>query len=52
MKSIDSDNDSFIIITVNIMTKYNGVKRFKVYTELKSAPLEGHYVVALEEVNE
>jgi len=52
MESLDSNNDSFVIVTVNIMTKYNGVKRFKVYTELKSALMKGYYVVALEEVTE
>lgn len=51
MENLDPDNNSFVIITVNIMTKYNGVKRFKVYTELNSALLEGYYVVAFEEVN-
>lgn len=28
------------------------MKRFKVYSELKSALMEGYYVVAFEEVNE
>jgi PAS domain-containing protein len=52
MESKGSDNDNFVIMTVNIMTKHNGAKRFKVYTELKSALLEGYYVVAFEETNE
>ena len=52
MESLDSDNNSFVIITVNIMTKHNGVKRFKVYTELKSALMDGYYVVAFEEISE
>ncbi len=52
MESIDSDNDSFVTITVNIMTKYHGVKRFNVHTEIKSALADGYYVITLEEVNE
>ena len=52
MESTDSENTGFVIVTVNIVTKHNGVKRFKVYTELKSALMEGYYVVALEEVAE
>jgi len=52
MESLDANNDSFVIVTVNIMTKYNGEKRFKVYTELKSALMDGYYVVAFEEINE
>jgi hypothetical protein len=52
MESLDSDNDSFVIVTVNIMTKHNGVKRFKVYTEVKSALMAGYYVVAFEETDD
>jgi hypothetical protein len=52
METKDADNDDFVIMTVNIMTKHNGIKRFKVYTELKSALLDGYYVVAFEETNE
>ena len=52
MESSDSENESFVSMTVNIMTKHDGVKRFKVYTELGSALLEGHYVVAFEETSE
>ena len=50
MESIDSKNDKFVTVTVNIMTKCNGVKRFKVHTELKSALVDGYYVVTFEEV--
>jgi hypothetical protein len=50
MESIDSRNDKFVTVTVNIMTKSNGVKRFKVHTELKSALVDGYYVVTFEEV--
>lgn len=50
METIDLDKNSFVIVTVNITTKHNGVKRFKVYTELNSALMEGYYVVAFEEV--
>lgn len=50
MESLDSEDDSFIQMTVNIMTKHNGSKRFDVYTELKSALLDGYYVVAFKEV--
>lgn len=52
MESKDSDNDNFVIMSANIMTKHNGMKRFKIYTELKSALLEGYYVVAFEETSE
>ena len=52
MESKGSNNDNFVIMTVNIMTKHNGSKRFKVYTELESALLEGYYVVAFEETSE
>jgi PAS domain-containing protein len=52
MESIDAEKDSFVTVTVNIQTKRHGVKRFKVYTELKSALMDGYYVVAFEEINE
>mgnify|MGYP003626008464 FL=1 len=45
------DNDNFVFMTVNLMTKHSGIKRFKVYTELESALLDGYYVVAFEETN-
>jgi hypothetical protein len=51
MESIDAEKDSFVTVTVNIQTKSHGVKRFKVYTELKSALMDGYYVVAFEEIN-
>lgn len=51
VESIDSNKDSFVSMTVNIMTKHNGIKRFTVYTEVVSALLEGYYVVAFEEIN-
>lgn len=50
MEAKSSDNDNFVLMTVNIMTKHHGVKRFKVYTELESALLDGYYVVAFEEI--
>jgi len=49
MEPKGSNNDNFVIMTVNVMTKHNGIKRFKVYTELKSALMDGYYVVAFEE---
>jgi PAS domain-containing protein len=52
MESKGSDNDDFVSLTVNIMTKHSGPKRFKIYTELKSALLDGYYVVAFEETCE
>jgi PAS domain-containing protein len=52
IESIGSDNDSFVSMTVNIMTKHNGIKRYTVYTEVESALLEGYYVVAFEEIHE
>ncbi len=52
MESLDSDNDSFVSMTVNIKTKHNGVKRFNVCTELKNVLIDGYYVVTFEEVNE
>lgn len=51
MESIDAEKDSFVMVTVNIQTKSHGVKRFKVYTELKSALMDDYYVVAFEEIN-
>jgi len=48
MESIDSKNDNFVTITVTIMTKYNSVKRCKGHTELKSALVDGYYVVTFE----
>lgn len=52
MESKGANNDNFVIMTVNIMTKHNGIKRFKVYTELESALLDGYYVVAFEDATE
>lgn len=48
MESINLDSDSFVSITVNIMTKHNGVMRFKVKTELKYSSLNGYYAVSFE----
>jgi len=50
MESMTSGKDSFVNVTVNIQTKYNDVKRFNVYTELKSALMDGYYVVAFDPV--
>jgi PAS domain-containing protein len=50
METKSSGDDNFVLMNVNIMTKHAGTKRFKVFTELKSALLEGHYVVAFEEI--
>jgi len=52
MESIDINSDEFVSITVNIMTKHNGVKRFKVNTELKSSLIDGYYAVSFEETKE
>mgnify|MGYP000184805844 CR=1 FL=1 len=52
IESKNLDNDNLVLMTVNIMTKNNGIKRFKVYTEMESALLDGYYVVAFEEINE
>ncbi len=50
IESKNLDNDNLVLMTVNIMTKNNGIKRFKVYTEMESALLDGYYVVAFEEI--
>jgi hypothetical protein len=50
MESVDSINDSYVAITVNIMTKFNRVKRFEVQTELKSTLKDGYYIVKFEEI--
>lgn len=47
-----SGEENFVIMSVNIMTKHRGTKRFKVYTELQSSLLEGYHVVAFEEIEE
>ena len=52
MESAESDHSNFVAVTVNIATKYLGVKRFKVVTELESALVDGYYVVTFEEVSE
>lgn len=52
IESSGTDDDNFVLVTVNIMTKHNGSKRFKVYTELESTLLDGYHVVAFEEIDE
>ncbi len=52
IESKNLDNDNLVLMTVNIMTKNNGIKRFKVYTEMESALLDEYYVVAFEEIIE
>lgn len=52
MESVDVNNDSYVTITVNIMTKFNGVKRFEVHTELKSTLKDGYYIVKFEEISQ
>lgn len=43
-----SRDDGFVLLMVNLMTKHNGQKRFKVYTELTDMLIQGYYIVALE----
>ena len=43
-----SRDDGFVLLKVNLMTKHNGQKRFKVYTELTDMLIQGYYIVALE----
>jgi PAS domain-containing protein len=50
MESVDPKTDSFVTLTVNIMTKHNGIKRFNVLTELESSLADGYYVVKFEEI--
>lgn len=50
MESVDESNEGFVTITVNIMTKLKGVKRFKVHTELNSTLKDGYYIVKFEEI--
>jgi hypothetical protein len=52
IESASYNDESFAMMTVNITTKYHGVKRFKVHTELKSALIDGYYVVAFKEVDD
>ena len=52
MESIKGNHDIFAMVTAKIMTKSKGMKRFKVYTELKNALIDGYYVVEFKEVNE
>ena len=49
VESTDLDSDNFVTITVNIMTKHNGLRRFEVKTELKSSFMDGYYAVSFEE---
>lgn len=50
MESLLENKDSFVLMTVNIMTKYNGTLRFNVYTEFKSFLVDGYYAVVFETV--
>ncbi|MGB1261592.1 MAG: hypothetical protein ACPG52_01675 [Cognaticolwellia sp.] len=50
MESAIANMEDIVTLTVNIMTKYQGVKRFNVHTELKSTLLDGYYVVQFEEM--
>ncbi len=52
MESVDIKTDKYVTLTVNVMTKHNGVKRFKVQTELESSISDGYYIVTFEEVIE
>ena len=52
MESVSINDESFAIMTANIMTKHCGMKRFKIYTELKNAFIDGYYAVAFKEVDE
>jgi hypothetical protein len=51
IESKNLDNDNFVLMTVNIMKK-NGIKRFKAYTEMENALLNGYYIVAFEKIIE
>lgn len=46
--SAQETGEGFISIEVNLQTKYNGVKRFKVYTQINSMLLPGYYVVGFQ----
>ena len=52
VESKGADKDNFIFMKANIMTKQNGVKRFKIYTELQSALMDEYHVIAFEETSE
>lgn len=52
METALNRDDGFVLLTVNLMTKYNGHKRFKVYTELTDMFIQGYYVVAFEPSSE
>jgi hypothetical protein len=44
----DQQNDSSIVMEVNIQTKSNSELRFKVHSERKCSLIDGHYVVIFE----
>ncbi|WP_416305983.1 hypothetical protein [Neptunicella sp. SCSIO 80796] len=46
--SAQETGEGFISIDVNLQTKYHGVKRFKVYTQIDSVLMPGYYVVAFQ----
>ncbi|WP_438862504.1 hypothetical protein [Neptunicella sp.] len=48
VSSAQETGDGFISIDVNLRTKYNGTKRFKVYTQIDSVLMPGYYVVAFQ----
>lgn len=50
MESLNENKESFVLMTVNIMTKHNGRIRFNVYTEYKSFLVHGYYAVVFETV--
>ena len=49
MESVNLDSDRSVTITVNIMTKHNGVIRFEVETEIISSLRDGYYAVSFKE---
>lgn len=51
METANEKNEKFILMTVNIRTKFQGTQRFKVYTEIDSQLLDGYYLVAFEPVS-
>jgi hypothetical protein len=45
-------NQGFVNVEVNLATKFNTFKRFKIYTQITNLLIPGHYVLAFERLSD
>lgn len=50
VETLQDDESSFVSLDVNVQTKYHGVQRYRVVSEVTSTLVESHYIVTFEAI--